>query len=159
MNETTKNNLAISSQPLEYVPPIEMRRFVQVLLNEGRGSVVETERSTKINRDKFWWRLRRAKDKEQFQRWYIRQVDDFFASYEAVVAKALMCRISDQDVQAMRLYYEIRGRTKNVGGIQVNTQVNLLSKTGFPISCQGCPNNRAEKMSDEELDNIISRKS
>lgn len=129
MNETAKNNQTKLNQH-EYEPDIDMRKFVVVLLNEGGGSVNQTERLTKIDRGKFWYHLRRAKDKEDFQRWYVAQVDAFFTSYEAAVSKALLKKVADGDVQAMRLYYELRGRIK-AGG--VNIQATALPGSRQPL--------------------------
>jgi hypothetical protein len=117
MKEITENN-PIKSKNSEYQPPIEMRRFVTVLLNEGGGNQTETERITKIDKWKFWYHLRRAKNKEEFQRWYVQQVDAFFVTYEVAVGKTLLKKIADGDVQAMRLYYELRGRIK-AGGVNI----------------------------------------
>jgi len=127
MKEIIKSKQTKANQ-YEYQPDIDMRRFVVVLLNEGGGSVTATERITKIDRWKFWYHLRRAKDREEFQRWYVQQVDAFFASYEAAVSKALLSKVASGDVQAMRLYYELRGRIK-AGGINI-------AATAFPGSRQ-----------------------
>jgi len=116
----SENQLTKSNEE-EYLPPIEIRKFVAVLMNEGHGSVMETERITKISRFKFWWQLRRAKDKGLFQKWYINQVDAFLASYEASVSRALISKIAEGDIQAMRLYYELRSRLKAAGGINIAT--------------------------------------
>lgn len=94
----------------KYIPPIEMRHFVQALLSEQvKGNKTEAERRTGVSRGRFYYYF----EKPEFRKWFSGQCDLIFGRNEAIPPYALMNAIIQGDVQAIRTFYELRGKLKH----------------------------------------------
>lgn len=116
----------------EYIPPIELRRFVQTLLLEDvRGNKTEAERRTGVQKQRFYYYF---ETRPEFRKWFSEQCDKFLASYEALTVSALKNKILEGDVQAIRTYYElvkkIRHTFEHSGNINIGeTKIIIIKDT------------------------------
>ena len=95
----------------EYIPTMEMRRFVQTLLSEEvKGNKTEAERRTGVRRQLFYWHFNRS---AEFRKWFSEQCEKFLSINETIPSYMLMRKILDGDVQAIRTYYELKSKLGN----------------------------------------------
>lgn len=129
----------------EYIPPVDLRRFVQILLSEEvKGNKDEAERRTGIYKGKFYYHWKKSKD---FRRWYADYCDEVLRRGESLVAYHLMRQVESGEIQAIKLYYELIGRINNKAVVN-NTILNKVENNSSLV----------KKMTDEELDVIIARR-
>lgn len=119
-----------STESDEYMPPIDVRWFVQTLLSEEvRGNKTKAERITGVDKGKFYWHFNRF---PEFRKWFSEQCDAFLSRNQAIVSSMLMKKISEGDVQAIRTYFELVGKLKShnilVDQSQHITQIFLANK-------------------------------
>lgn len=94
----------------KYHPPLDMRKFVHVLLSEEvRGNKSEAERQSGVNRQRFYYYFNRY---PKFRQWFSDQCDTFLGINEGIPSFMLMKKILSGDVQAIRTYYELRGKLR-----------------------------------------------
>ena len=112
------NDLQVS-QPKElvkksysYEPSQELRRFVEALLSEEvKGNKVKAESISHVARQRFYWNYKKH---PEFREWFAEQCDLFLGNYEPVAGYALVGAMLKNDVQAIRTYYELRGKLKHI---------------------------------------------
>lgn len=99
-----KNNITKSDK---YQPPLSLQRYVEILLSLGvMGNKLEAERMAGVNRQQFYYHYNKH---SEFREWFASQCKKFLLSNESIAAKKLIERISSGDVQAIRLFYELKG--------------------------------------------------
>ena len=96
----------------KYEPPEDLRRFVEVLLSEEvKGNKVKAESITHVSRGKFYWHYRKH---SEFREWISDQCDLLLGRYEGIAVFSLLGALLKNDVQAIRTYYELRGKLKHI---------------------------------------------
>jgi hypothetical protein len=96
----------------DYQPSRELELFCQALVSEPvKGNKAGAERLTGINKFRFDHACR---TNPEFREWYLKFCFDFLISHSAVPAYALLGKIMEKDVQAIRTFYEMTGQLKHV---------------------------------------------
>ena len=110
--------------PTEYIPTIDMRKYVNILLSEEvKGNKTEAARISGVDKGRFYYHFRRNK---YFREWFAEQCDAFLGVNQAIPSYMLMKKVLDGDVQAIRTYYEIAGKIKQtVKGGDVNIESHM----------------------------------
>ena len=109
----------------EYLPSVEMRRFVSCLLSEEcKGNKSKAERMSGVDRCRFDWAWFKGKDRVEFRKWFSAKQDEFLGTNETIVSYALMTAILKGDTQAIKTFYELRGKIKNA----VNNSTTVINK-------------------------------
>ncbi len=128
----------------EYHPPQDLQRFVQVLLSEEvAGNKTEAERITGVQKEKFYYHLKRYPD---FKEWVNEQRQEHRVRNAPLVDAQLIAAVKKGDVAAMKLWYML-GEELKTPSMQLNQQFNLGNfdvNKKYPKCC-GCPNEERQK--------------
>lgn len=136
------NNRTISDN---YIPPVELRRFVQSLLSdEVKGNKVEAERVSGVRRNMFYYHL---KNNPRFREWFYFECMENLKRDEDQVMIQLKQKIASGDLAAIKLYFELTGRV----GKNIN-QTAIINKIE---NSQEVFEGQIKTLSDDELRKII----
>ena len=95
---------------VEYLPSSNQVIFVDALFaDDVRGIKQLAEKKTGVSASCFsvWW-----KD-ENFRKWYSGKCDEYLKESETIAAGALMEKVKDGDVSAIKTFYELVGKLRN----------------------------------------------
>lgn len=123
----------------DYLPSLELRQFVHILLSEEvKGNKAEAARRTGCDVGRFYYAFRMS---PEFRAWFSEQCDLFLGKNEAIPAYSLLNQIVKGDVQAIRAYYELRGKLKHgeagAAGQAVGVRVMVQIVNGVPEGTNG----------------------
>lgn len=140
----------------EYLPTMKLRRFVQVLLSpEVLGNKEEAQRRTGVTKQLFYNAMKRH---PRFKKWFSDQCDAWLAEQEATVSGCLMRNISRGSDQALRTYYQLRGKLKNDALVDAR-QVHIGDKTETHITniqdCRQVIIETSDKLTDEQKEKMV----
>lgn len=115
----------------KYHPRRELEIFAYALVSiDIKGNELAAERLTKVGRFKFRYAMQ---TNPEFRQWYSDLCYQVLLKNEAIPTYALMGAIIDKDVQAIRTYYELIGKIKKQGDVNVTQIV----KTGAASNANG----------------------
>lgn len=136
----------------DYIPPVEIRKFVQVLLSEEvKGNKEDAQRKTGVDKGKFYHQF---KTNPKFREWYSNQCDEvLLRNGEAIAVNTLIDSMKRglNKLQAVRLFYELNGKIKS--GININNN-NYVSNTTIELSED---ERRLQDEADQRLSKIFAK--
>ena len=117
-----------STKSHDYIPSIELRKFVEVLLSEEvRGNKTEATKRSGVRKELFYYHF---KFKPEFRQWYSERCTELLGSCEGLAAAKLITKIQSGELEAIKLYYELIGKLKKSGVIIQNTVNNKVGSNG-----------------------------
>ena len=119
------------TNPHDYMPTLKLRLFVQALFSdEIRGNRDKAERATGVRKQTFYYHLRKNPD---FKKWFATYCSDFLSQNEDFVSAQLLKNIKNGSDQAIRTYYQLRGKLR--GDALINTgDVHIGDKTEVHVT-------------------------
>jgi hypothetical protein len=115
-----------------FLPDADMRRFVEVLLNdtEVAGRPYRAEKKSGVQRQRFYYLLQTS---PEFKQWFLEKCQLRQDARTAMVDDALFFATQQMDASAMRTFYELQGRLKqqngkNGNGHTVNIETLIIER-------------------------------
>lgn len=116
-----------------YTPSSTLRRFCYALINpECRGMKTIAQAKSGVSKLQFY---KAWKKSTEFRKWYTELSDQFLKLNRPIVDNALMKKIKEGNVTAMRTYYEVEQKITSAGvnvkitNIENNIFMDLQTKT------------------------------
>ena len=119
------------TKPYTYVPIMKLRLFVQALFRDDIcGNKDKVESVTGVSRQIFYYHM---KKNPNFKRWFADYCSDFLSLHEDFVSAQLLKNIKNGSDQAIRTYYQLRGKLR--GDALINTgDVHIGDKTEVHVT-------------------------
>jgi hypothetical protein len=145
-NNGNNNGAKEIANPNNYKLTISVRKFVKALLSEEvKGNKVEAEKKSGVGRHVFYDHYKKY---PEFREWYEKQCDEFLGISESAVATALIRKVKRGDTQAIKLYYELRGKIRH-GNNGAGTEIKAII-FNFEPDCGLFSEEQAEALSQKQ---------
>jgi hypothetical protein len=111
----------LPTKPNSYIPSVELRKYVSCLFHDDiLGDKSLAMKMSGVDRGRFYYNMK----KPEFRKWFSDECDKFFENNNDIAATALIKKVRGGDVQAIRTFYELRGKLKQIGvSIEQHTHI------------------------------------